>query len=76
MLFAFILGPIVARTRHLLPNSIAVALVVIGVLIVAGLLTVLVMTQLAEVAGSLTRYQTNLHSTDSRVVHCRCGGIG
>ena len=32
----------------------------LGALVVAGLLTVLVMAQLAEVAGSLTGYQTNL----------------
>ena len=60
MLFAFILGPAVAAVRRLLPLPLAVALVVLGALVVAGLLTVLVMTQLAEVAGSLTGYQANL----------------
>ena len=33
----------------------------LGAVAAIGLLTVLVMTQLAEVAGSLTGYQTNLH---------------
>jgi predicted PurR-regulated permease PerM len=61
MLFAFILGPAVSAVRRLLPLPLAVALVVLGALVVAGLVTVLVMTQLAEVAGSLTGYQANLH---------------
>ena len=60
VLFAFILSPVVTLGRRLLPNSVAVALVVVGALIVAGLLAVLITTQLAEVAGSLTSYQTNL----------------
>ena len=47
--------------RRLLPLPLAVAVVVLGALVVAGLVTVLVMTQLAEVAGSLTGYQANLH---------------
>ena len=61
VLFAFILGPVVTWVRRLLPLPLAVAAVVLGALIVAGLLAVLVTTQLAEVAGSLTDYQTNLH---------------
>jgi predicted PurR-regulated permease PerM len=60
VLFAFILAPAVTWVRRLLPLPFAVAAVVLGALIVAGLLTVLVMAQLAEVAGSLTSYQTNL----------------
>ena len=60
VLFAFILGPMVAWVRRLLPLPLAVAVVVLGGLLVAGLLTVLIMAQLAEVAGSLTSYQTNL----------------
>ena len=44
-----------------LPLPLAVAVVVLGAVLVAGLLAVLVMTQLAEVAGSLTGYQANLH---------------
>ena len=61
MLFAFILGPAVSAVRRLLPLPLAVALVVLGALVVAGLVTVLIMTQLAEVAGSVTGYQANLH---------------
>ena len=60
MLLAFILGPAVTLVRRLVPLPLAVAVVVLGALMVAGLLTVLVMTQLAEVAGSLTGYQANL----------------
>ena len=60
VLFAFILGPMVTWVRRLLPLPLAVAVVVLGGLLVAGLLTVLIMAQLAEVAGSLTSYQTNL----------------
>ena len=60
VLFAFILAPAVTWVRRLLPLPFAVAAVVLGALVVVGLLTVLVMAQLAEVAGSLTSYQTNL----------------
>ena len=61
VLFAFILGPAVTWLRRLLPLPLAVAVVVLGAVVAAGLLTVLIMTQLAEVAGSLVGYQTNLH---------------
>jgi predicted PurR-regulated permease PerM len=60
MLFAFILGPAVTWVRRVLPLPLSVAVVVLGALAVAGVLAVLVTTQLAEVAGSLTGYQTNL----------------
>ncbi|MGZ3339486.1 MAG: AI-2E family transporter [Reyranella sp.] len=60
VLFAFILGPAVTWVRRLLPLPLAVAVVVLGAVVAAGLLTVLVMTQLAEVASSLTGYQANL----------------
>jgi predicted PurR-regulated permease PerM len=60
MLLAFILGPAVTWVRRLLPLSLAVTAVVLSALVVAGLLAVLVTTQLAEVAGSLTGYQANL----------------
>jgi predicted PurR-regulated permease PerM len=60
VLFAFILGPAVTWVRRLLPLPFAVAAVVLGALVVAGLLAMLVTTQLAEVAGSLTGYQANL----------------
>jgi predicted PurR-regulated permease PerM len=61
ILFAFILGPAVSWVRRLLPLPLAVAVVVLGALVAAGLLAVLVMTQLAEVASSLVGYQANLH---------------
>jgi predicted PurR-regulated permease PerM len=60
VLFAFILGPAVTWARRVLPLPLAVAVVVLGALAIAGLLAVLVTTQLAEVAGSLTGYQANL----------------
>jgi predicted PurR-regulated permease PerM len=60
VLFAFILSPAVTWVRRLLPLPFAVAAVVLGALLIAGLLTVLVMAQLAEVASSLTDYQANL----------------
>jgi predicted PurR-regulated permease PerM len=60
VLLAFILGPLVTWVRRILPLPLAVAAVVLGALAVAGLLAVLVTTQLAEVAGSLTSYQANL----------------
>jgi predicted PurR-regulated permease PerM len=60
VLFAFILSPAVTWVRRLLPLPLAVAAVVLGALVVAGLLAMLVTTQLAEVAGSLTDYQANL----------------
>lgn len=60
VLFAFILSPAVTWVRRLLPLPFAVAAVVLGALLIAGLLTVLVMAQLAEVASSLTAYQANL----------------
>ena len=61
MLLAFILGPAVSAVRRLLPLPLAVAAVVLGALVVAALVTMLIMNQLAEVAGSLTGYQANLH---------------
>jgi predicted PurR-regulated permease PerM len=60
VLFAFILGPAVAWVRRLVPLPFAVATVVLGALVVASLVAMLVTTQLAEVAGSLTGYQANL----------------
>ncbi len=60
MLLAFILGPAVTWVRRVLPLPLGVAVVVLGALAVTGVLAVLVTTQLAEVAGSLTGYQANL----------------
>ena len=61
VLFAFILGPALTWARRFLPLPLAVAVVVTGGLIVGGIVAVMVFTQLADVAGSLTRYQANLH---------------
>lgn len=60
ILLAFILSPTVTRIRRFLPQSLAVTTVVLLAVTAAALLTVFVMAQLAEVAGSLTSYQTNL----------------
>ncbi len=61
VLLAFILGPALTWVRRFLPLPIAVALVVTGAVLAGGVIAVLVFSQLAEVAGSLTQYQTNLH---------------
>lgn len=61
MLFAFILGPSLTWVRRFLPLPLAVGVVVTGGLAVGGIVAVLVFSQLADVAGSLTRYQANLH---------------
>lgn len=58
---AFILSPGITRLRRLVPHSLSVAIVVLIALAALSLLTVLIMSQLAEVAGSLTSYQANLH---------------
>jgi predicted PurR-regulated permease PerM len=78
VLFAFILSPAVTWVRRLLPLPLAVAAVVLGGLVVAGLLAVLVTTQLAEVAGSLTGYQTNLQKKiqDIRALSEGGGAVG
>jgi predicted PurR-regulated permease PerM len=60
ILLAFILSPTVTRIRRVLPQSLAVTTVVLLAVTAAALLTVFVMAQLAEVAGSLTSYQANL----------------
>ena len=74
VLFAFILGPAVTVVRRLLPLPLAVAAVVLGALVVAGLVTMLIMSQLAEVAGSLTGYQANLHQKIQDIRHLSEGG--
>lgn len=60
ILIAFILSPAITWLRRLVPHSLSVAAVVVVALALFGLLTVLVTSQLAEVAGSLTSYQANL----------------
>jgi predicted PurR-regulated permease PerM len=74
VLLAFILGPAVAVVRRLLPLPLAVAAVVLGALVVAALVTMLIMNQLAEVAGSLTGYQANLHQKIQDIRHLSEGG--
>src|SRR6185436_8332362 len=59
--FAFILSPALTWVRRLMPLPLAVAAVVTGGLLVGGIVAVLVFSQLADVAGSLSRYQANLH---------------
>ncbi|GEP59780.1 AI-2E family transporter [Reyranella soli] len=59
--FAFILGPALTWVRRLLPLPLSVAIVVTGGVVAGGIVAVLVFSQLADVAGSLTRYQANLH---------------
>lgn len=58
---SFILSPGITWLRRLVPHSLSVAIVVLIALAAFSLLTVLIMSQLAEVAGSLTSYQANLH---------------
>ena len=58
---AFILGPATAWLRRFVPLPVAVAAIVLLAVGVLGVLATLVMSQLADVAGSLPTYQTNLH---------------
>jgi predicted PurR-regulated permease PerM len=74
VLFAFILNPVVSALRRLLPLPVAVVLAMVGAIACIGVLAVLVMTQLAEVAGSLAGYQTNLHQKIQDVRQLSDGG--
>lgn len=74
VLFAFILGPPLTWIRRFLPLPLAVGVVVTGGLIVGGIVAVLVFSQLADVAGSLTRYQANLHQKIQDVRDLSQGG--
>ena len=69
VLFAFILNPAVSWLHRLLALPLAVTFAMLGALAFIGVLAVLVMTQLAEVAGSLAAYQTNLHQKIQDVRH-------
>jgi predicted PurR-regulated permease PerM len=69
VLFAFILNPVVSWLRRLLPLSLAVVLAMLGAIACIGVLAVLAMTQLAEVAGGLAGYQANLHQKIQDVRH-------
>lgn len=57
---AFILGPATSWLRRFVPRTAAVAIIVLLAVAILGSLTMLVTSQLAEVAGSLPTYQTNL----------------
>jgi predicted PurR-regulated permease PerM len=57
---AFILGPATSWLRRFVPRTVAVAVIVLLAVAILGSLTMLVTSQLAEVAGSLPTYQTNL----------------
>ena len=74
ILFAFILTPATRRLRRLLPLPLSVAVVVFVAMSVLGMLTVLVMSQLADVAGSLTVYQTNLQQKIKDIHDLSAGG--
>lgn len=69
VLFAFILNPVVSWLHRLLVLPLAVTVAMLAALAFIGVLAVLVMTQLAEVAGSLAGYQTNLHQKIQDVRH-------
>ena len=73
-LVSFMLGPVVTWVRRLLPLPLAVALVVLAAVLFAGVITVLFMTQLAEVAVNLTGYQTNLQQKIKDVRELAEGG--
>ena len=74
VLLAFILNPVVSWLNRLLVLPLAVTFAVLGALAFIGVLAVLVMTQLAEVAGSLAAYQANLHQKIQDVRHLSEGG--
>ena len=61
ILFAFILSPLVTGLRRAMPLPLSVTIVVVGAVVACSVVAVLVFSQLAEVAGSLTQYQSNLH---------------
>jgi predicted PurR-regulated permease PerM len=57
---AFILGPATSWLRRFVPRTLAVSAIVLLAVAFFGSLTMFVMSQLADVAGSLPTYQTNL----------------
>ena len=74
ILIAFFLGPATTWLHRLLPRPLAVATIVILALGIIALLAVLVMSQLADVAGSLTVYQTNLQQKIKDIRNLSEGG--
>src|ERR1700756_1918670 len=57
---AFILGPATSWLRRFVPLPLSVAAIILLAVAILGSLAVLMTSQLADVAGSLTTYQTNL----------------
>lgn len=78
VLLAFVLGRAVSLLNRILPLPLSVAVVVLSAIVFIGLLAVLFTVQLAEVASSLTSYQTNLHKKvqDIREVLQGSGAVG
>ena len=74
VLVSFILGPAVTFVRRLLPHPLAVTVVVLAAVVVAGAVTTLFMSQLADVAVNLTGYQANLQQKIKDVRELAAGG--
>jgi predicted PurR-regulated permease PerM len=78
VLLAFVLGRAVSLLNRVLPLPLSVALVVLAAMLFIGLIAVLITVQLAEVANSLTDYQSNLHKKvqDIREILQGSGAVG
>jgi len=78
VLLAFVLGRAVSLASRVMPLPLSVAVVVLAAIVVIGLIAVLITVQLAEVAGSLTDYQANLHKKvqDIREILQGGGAVG
>ena len=74
ILISFILTPATRRLRKVLPLPVSVTVIVALAVAIVGILTVLVMSQLADVAGSLTLYQTNLQQKIKDIHDLSAGG--
>lgn len=74
ILIAFILTPTTRRLRRFLPISLSVVTTIFVAVAILGVLSVLVMSQLTEVAGSLTLYQTNLQQKIKDIHDLSAGG--
>ena len=78
VLLAFVLGRAVSLASRVMPLPLSVAVVVLAAIVFIGLIAVLITVQLAEVAGSLTDYQANLHKKvqDIREILQGGGAVG
>lgn len=74
ILFAFILGPVVTWARRVVPLPVAVAATVLVACAIFLLFGSFVLTQLAEVAGSIASYQANLHDKVQEIRKLSEGG--